>query len=72
MAGLTVLKHIRSKRNWTQENLAEKLGVSSVSVSRWESGDREPSKKAREKLEEFTGVPFHKLLADSAATGGKQ
>lgn len=72
MAGLTALKEIRLERNWTQKALAKKLGVDAVSVSRWELGDREPRKRLREKIEKVTGIPFHKLLADSVAAEGKQ
>lgn len=36
------LKTLRTERNMTQETLAEKLGVSSQSVSRWETGATYP------------------------------
>lgn len=32
------LKNLRKKKNFSQENLAEKLGVSRQSVSKWEGG----------------------------------
>lgn len=65
MAGLTALKKIRSERNWTQEELAKKLGIAPFSVHRWETGVREPRGRLRKKLEKVTGVPFHQMLADS-------
>jgi type I restriction enzyme M protein len=42
------LRAIRSKLNLTQEELAERLGVSFASVNRWEGGSNEPQKAARE------------------------
>lgn len=29
---------LRRKRGWTQENLAQQLGVSAAAVSKWETG----------------------------------
>ncbi|MBE2253182.1 MAG: N-6 DNA methylase [Myxococcus sp.] len=43
-----VLRALRSKLNLTQEQLAEKLGVSFATVNRWEGGANVPQKAARE------------------------
>jgi len=32
------VRKLREKRKWTQEQLARELGVSFVSVNRWENG----------------------------------
>ena len=37
-----LLKHLRKEKGLTQEQLAEKLGVSNRSVSRWENGTTLP------------------------------
>ena len=37
------LKQIRKSKNISQEELAEKLGVSRQSVSKWETGENYPS-----------------------------
>lgn len=36
------LKALRKKKEWTQEEMAEAIGVSSQSVSKWERGDTYP------------------------------
>ncbi len=42
------LRSIRAQLNLTQEQLAERLGVSFASVNRWEGGSSTPQKAARE------------------------
>lgn len=42
----TLLRTLRSKLNLTQEQLAERLGVSFATVNRWEGGLRAPQKAA--------------------------
>lgn len=42
------LRAIRSKMDLTQEQLAERLGVSFATVNRWEGGSNMPQKAARE------------------------
>src|SRR5579883_765445 len=43
-----LLRALRAKLNLTQEQLAERLGVSFATVNRWEGGSNEPQKAARE------------------------
>ncbi|MFT3838944.1 MAG: N-6 DNA methylase [Myxococcaceae bacterium] len=43
-----VLRAIRAKLNLTQEQLAERLGVSFTTINRWEGGNNAPQKAARE------------------------
>lgn len=43
-----VLRAIRAKLNLTQEQLADRLGVSFATVNRWEGGSNAPQKAARE------------------------
>ena len=47
------IKKLRNKMLLTQEELAKKLGVSSVTVNRWESGKFEPTIKIKRKLSPF-------------------
>ena len=44
------IKALRKRMLITQMELAEKLGVSFVSVNRWENGTYEPTMKAKRKL----------------------
>lgn len=44
----SILRAIRAKLGLTQEQLAERLGVSFATVNRWEGGSNEPQKAARE------------------------
>lgn len=45
-----LLRAIRAKLNLTQEQLAERLGVSFATVNRWEGGANTPQKAAREAI----------------------
>jgi len=45
------VRKLREKRKWTQEQLARELGVSFVSVNRWENGHSEPSRMAKRLIE---------------------
>ena len=48
-----MLKEYREKAFLTQEDLANKLGVSYVTVNRWENGKFEPTMKIKRKLYKF-------------------
>jgi putative transcriptional regulator len=45
------IKSIRQQLGLSQEELAQKLGVSFTSVNRWENGQTKPSKLARRQIE---------------------
>lgn len=56
------LRAIRSKMDLTQEQLAERLGVSFATVNRWEGGSNLPQKAAREviaALAQEAGIDAH-------------
>jgi type I restriction enzyme M protein len=50
----TLLRSIRSKLNLTQEQLADRLGVSFTTVNRWEGGSNTPQKAALQVIEELS------------------
>jgi tetratricopeptide (TPR) repeat protein/transcriptional regulator with XRE-family HTH domain len=49
------LRRERESRHWTQEDLAHQIGVSTLSLLRWEKGQFKPSKYALQKLVELFG-----------------
>ena len=57
----------RKHLGWTQADLAEKLGVDSETISRFERGSNLPSLLRLEKLALVLGAPLAELLAESSA-----
>ena len=53
-----MIKVAREKKGWTQQQLAEELGVSSGYVSNWENAHAYPSNFLNE-LEEILEIPLH-------------
>jgi transcriptional regulator with XRE-family HTH domain len=62
-----VLRQQRLRKGWSQENLAEKLGVSKVTIHRWECGETRPVPFHRRRLCEILGVTFTKLFPEASA-----
>jgi transcriptional regulator with XRE-family HTH domain len=46
----------RLAKGLTQEQLADRLGTSHVTVSRWETGKRQPNLNAQEAIAEAMGI----------------
>jgi transcriptional regulator with XRE-family HTH domain/tetratricopeptide (TPR) repeat protein len=49
------LREAREERGWSQEKLAELIGITPVTISRWEHGSHFPSPYFRQKLSEVLG-----------------
>lgn len=65
----SVLREIRAALQLTQEQLAERLGVSFATVNRWEGGGNSPQRAAKEaiaKLAEEAGVDLEAPSSDGA------
>ena len=60
------IAEIRKLRDITQQELAEKVGVSQSYVARWETGRSQPRPKALEKIADALSVSVEELLV-----GGK-
>lgn len=60
------LKELRTNANMTQEDLANQIFVSRTLVSKWESGDRYPSKDNLARLSVLFQIPHDELI------GGKK
>ncbi|MGH4008873.1 MAG: helix-turn-helix transcriptional regulator [Pseudonocardiaceae bacterium] len=62
----------RKAAGYTQEGLAERLGVDRTTVARWEAGETEPHPWQRPKIAEAFGLSlceFNQLLSDIGTTG---
>lgn len=57
----TRLRDARKERGWSQEELAEQIGGSWITVSRWENGAAFPSPYFRQRLQEVFGKTMLEL-----------
>lgn len=62
-----LLQEIRVKLNFTQEQLAERLGVSFATVNRWENGLNTPQKSARKIIEALAAEAGVSLEGEDAS-----
>ncbi len=62
------ITELRKKNGWSQEELAEKAGVTRQSVSKWESAQSQPDLDKIIKLAEIFGVTTDYLLRDENET----
>lgn len=62
----------RKKAGFTQEELAEKIGVTPQAVSKWENGHNLPDLENLLRIAELTNVPYSALLEDSSRGGMEQ
>ncbi len=58
----TFLKGLRKEKGITQEQLAERMGVSSRTVSRWETGSNMPDLDVLIELADYYGVEIKEIL----------
>jgi DNA-binding XRE family transcriptional regulator len=70
------LKAARKKANMTQQQLADKLGVSAQMISAWETGRRNPKYSTMKEIAKALGAPAMELLPElntgcGPAKGGK-
>ena len=63
------IKELRVSREWTQEQLAEKIGVTRSTVTQWETGWSQPRMSAIEKLAATFNVTAADLVTESHPTG---
>lgn len=56
----------RKARKWSQEDLAERLGVASETISRFERGATLPSLVTLQRLGQLLKVPLAELVAESS------
>ena len=61
------LKELRNEHGLSQEQLAERLGVTRQTVSNWETGITSPNSRVLEKLSQIYGVSPGVLLGEAPA-----
>jgi len=62
----------RKKLSWTQAELAERIGVDTETVSRFERGSNLPSLQRLEKLANALKMPLYRLVAASSPRSDDQ
>lgn len=62
------LKKLRNEKKLTQKQLAEKINVTHVSISGYESGNRSPDTDTLKRLADFFGVSTDYLLGRTSNT----
>ena len=62
----------RKKLGWTQAELAERIGVDTETVSRFERGSNLPSLQRLEKLANALTMPLYRLVAASSPRSDDQ
>lgn len=61
MIEMNTLKVLRAKKDVSQQELGEKLGVSQNTVSSWEKGYTKPSTKNMLKMADFFGISLSEV-----------
>ncbi|HYE29081.1 MAG TPA: helix-turn-helix transcriptional regulator [Allosphingosinicella sp.] len=64
------LKVLRAERNWSQGDLAERLGVSRQSVNAIETGKYDPSLPLAFKLARLFGMAIEEIFDDGERNQG--
>ena len=62
------IANLRKEKKMTQEELAERLGVTNKSISRWENGKTMPDLSLLKKLTEILGITINELLSGEKLT----
>ena len=60
------IQTLRKRKNWTQEALAEQLGVSRQTVAKWESEESAPDLALAARLASVLDVPLDDLVSAPA------
>ena len=59
---------LRKKQAWSQETLAEKLGVSRQTVAKWEAGESVPDLNMASSMASLFGISLDTLAASSPSS----
>lgn len=58
------LIQVRNEKGYTQQEVADHVGISRRMYGSIETGARNPSWKVQKRLEKFFGIPVSELLAE--------
>lgn len=58
----SVIKQKREEKNWTQEFLAEIVGVKRNTICTYETGDRKPRGKTAKKIAVILEIPLEQII----------
>ena len=61
------IRDLRTCAGMTQRELADKLGISSVAVAKWESGENRPTADNLERLADIFGCSIDHILGRDSA-----
>lgn len=61
----TILKELRQSKNWSQDELAKRVGTSKQVISRYERGERSPKIGDAKRLAEALGVTIGQLNGET-------
>jgi transcriptional regulator with XRE-family HTH domain len=65
---MPTLRELRRDRKWTQKDLAERLGVTSNTVARWERGEVTPSRFVVRAIAQLFGVKVVEIDVSSRSS----
>ena len=65
------LKELRKEKKLTQKELADKINVTKLTISRWERGERVPKSDKAQQLADFFNVSVGYLLGYSEKVNAK-
>ena len=61
---METIRHFRRNKGWTQEQLANAVGVKRAVISKYESGMVSPSYKKKKKIAAALDIPVTELVGD--------
>lgn len=64
-----VVRALRKERDWSQEDVAERIGVNKMTISGYETGKRRPSFETLDALAQVFDVSFDYLLGNTLERG---
>lgn len=67
-----VIRTLRKRKGLTQEQLAERLGISVMTMRRWEWGERTPDADSIQKISQELGVSISELMGEENTASKKK